>query len=159
MSTTDKLILDMSIETGLRISDILNIRRGQIAKTMDICESKTKKHKIVTISDELLARLPKGCAFGGASNYAFPSARSPGKHIARSTYHRHLKQACMTSEIDCSAHSARKLYAHNIYAKNYDIYEVQKALNHKYISTTATYMGLDLQELIRNALQHKYPQK
>lgn len=65
----------------------------------------------------------------------------------------------MTSEIDCSAHSARKLYAHNIYAKNYDIYEVQKALNHKYISTTATYMGLDLQELIRNALQHKYPQK
>jgi integrase len=57
LSYQSKLIFDFSIETGLRISDILSIKAGQIAKTMNITESKTKKQKLVEISDGLFLRL------------------------------------------------------------------------------------------------------
>ena len=149
------MILDICIETGLRISDVLNIKREQIAKTMNVYEAKTKKYKIVELSDELLQRLPKGFAFG-SSKFAFSSTRKPFAHINRSTYYRHLKNAATGLKIACSAHSARKLYARNVYNRNFDIYEVQKALNHKYVSTTAAYLDIDLAKLIYDALQHQH---
>jgi len=154
----DKLIFDTCIETGLRVSDVLNLRFRDLGKVMYVREMKTGKHKAVEVSDELAERLnamKKNLLNYDLEKYAFKSPRSPAKHLDRSTYHRHLKQACMTAGNDCSAHSTRKLYAMNMYYKNFDIYEVQKALNHKYITTTATYMGLDLAQLIRDAMQHK----
>ena len=151
LNTQDRLIFDLSLETGCRISDILKLRRNQIQKTMTIYESKTKKHKMVTVSDELLRRLPKGFAFG-AQNYAFPSPTSPGKHIHRSTYHRHLKNACRPLKIDFSAHSTRKLYAWNVFDVSEDISDVQKALQHKFVNTTAKYMDIDLTQVINAEL-------
>jgi len=120
---------------------------------MSVLEAKTGKIKTVTVSDELAERL--AAVPGNVSEYVFRGCRSPSKHYDRTTYHRHIKCACRASTIDFSAHSTRKLYALNVYYKNYDIYEVQKALNHKYITTTATYMGLDLIQLIKDAMQHK----
>lgn len=51
-----------------------------------------------------------------------------------------------------SAHSFRKLYARSVYAKTHDIHAVQKALNHKYVETTARYLDIDLTALIAAAL-------
>lgn len=152
----DKLIFDISCETGLRISDILNIKKREINKIMYIREAKTKKHKIIEFSDKLYKRL-KAYEDHNAdvANYAFYSTRKPQRHIHRSTYHRHLKKAIQGTQIDCSAHSTRKLYAMNIFERDKNIFDVQKALNHKYITTTATYLGLDLAQLIREAAERK----
>jgi integrase len=147
LSFQDQLIFDFSIETGLRISDILKLRRCNIAKAMEIRESKTMKYKIVEISDELLSKLPKGFALGRYP-YAFNSPRTLYKPLHRSTYHRHLKKVAEELHVEFSAHSARKLYAQNVFRETRNIFAVQKALNHKYITTTCKYLDIDLIKLI-----------
>ena len=149
----DKLIFDLSIETGLRISDILKLKKREICKIMYIRESKTKKHKIIELSEQLYERLKT--LKNDSSNYAFNSPILSDKHLHRVTYHRHLKFAARATGIACSAHSTRKLYAWNIFERNKNIFEVQKALNHKYITTTAAYLDIDLAGLIRDTVQQK----
>jgi len=148
----DKLIFRLSIETGLRISDILDLKAWYLDKIMYVREKKTGKIKIVEISDELMSQLQpikdyaiKNC---DKERYAFPSPRTPKKHLHRSTYHRRLKRAATSACVDCSAHSGRKLYAGNVFRDKKSISEVQKSLNHKYITTTATYLGIDLEKLM-----------
>ena len=148
LGTVDQLIFDIGCETGLRITDILELENEYLNKIMYIYERKTKKHKIVELSNELWERVAMWKK-RNTSNYAFYSPKDESKHLNRSTYHRHIKLATEGLNFDCSAHSTRKLYAHNVFDKTGDILEVQKALNHRYISTTLTYLDIDLQKLIK----------
>jgi integrase len=138
----------------LRISDILNIKAKYINKTIYIKEQKTKKHKIVELSDELYERLKPIADYNdhSATKYVFKSPSKPQKHLHRTTYHRHLKQAAKALKINFSAHSTRKLYAMNIFESTKNIFEVQKALNHKYVTTTAAYLDIDINALIAGAV-------
>jgi len=135
----------------LRISDILAIKSDEIAKVMNVYERKTRKFKKITLSDDLWGKIrPK---IFNTSNFAFASKKTPHKHISRITYHRHLKRACEAARSDCSAHSTRKLYARNIFERTGSIEAVQKALNHKYITTTAAYLDIDVNQLVREATE------
>jgi integrase len=121
---------------------------------MYIKESKTKKHKIVELSDELYERL-KYLWHPNRDYYAFTSRRSLYEPIHRVTYHRHLKIAATATQRACSAHSTRKLYAQNIFQRTKNIFDVQKALQHKYITTTAAYLDIDLVALIAGEADKK----
>ena len=151
----DRLIFDFAVETGLRISDILNIRRNQIRKIMTIKESKTNKLKTVEISDGLLLCLPNH-DFDDRL-YLFSSPRSAFKPLHRSTYHRHIKKLSEWLKIDFSAHSMRKFYALNIFYTTEDIFAAQKALNHKYITTTCSYLDIDLNALLKTVAKETRP--
>jgi integrase len=155
LSTQDQLIWDLCVETGLRISDALNIKARDIPilgrPIMYIQEGKTGKHKIIELSNTLRNRL-RLLWSPERDYYAFRSPRSPYKHINRSTYHRRLQSACRASRIACSAHSTRKLYAYNIYQKTGSLQAVQEALNHKYVTTTARYLDIDIDALIKSAI-------
>ena len=151
-NTADKLIFRLSVETGLRISDILELRAGYLDRKMYVVEKKTGKIRIVEISEELMRDLQSRKDYalkkGEPENYAFPSTRTREKHLHRSTYHRRLKRAAASACVDCSAHSGRKLYAKNIFSEKKSIFDVQEALNHKYITTTAPYLGVNINELL-----------
>jgi len=151
----DKLIFRVSVESGLRISDVLNLRAWDLDKTINVREKKTKKHRVVTLSDELYECLKPLKAEAIRNNdkelYAFKSKNKRNKSIHRSTYHRHLKKVCGGVGVDFSAHSARKLFAQELFASTGDIFLVQKALNHKFISDTCIYLDLNFNELIRAA--------
>jgi integrase len=146
LNSQDKLIFDFTIGTGLRISDVLRLKRREIDKIMYVKEAKTRKHKIIELSDDLYKRLKP--LKDNSENFAFFSAVDARKHLHRSTYHRHLKKALEGLKIDCSAHSTRKLYASNIFNRTKNIFDVQKALNHKYITTTAAYLDIDIVALM-----------
>lgn len=152
LNEQDKLIFDICFETGFRISDVLKIKKRDIGETIKLRESKTKKYKEVKISENLYNRLKPYS--GNSDIFIFKSPRSPDKHLHRTTYHRHIKNACRGSSVDCSAHSTRKLYAWNIFKETRNIFDVQRALNHKYITTTAAYLDIDLVSLIQVTLQH-----
>jgi len=145
----DKLIFDFSVETGLRISDVLKLKAHKVNKIISIKESKTKKYKTVEISHGLFSRM-KELRTSDRNVYAFRSPRTLYKPLHRSTYHLHLKKVSKHTGINLSAHSARKLYAQNIFESTGDIFAVQKALNHKYITTTCDYLDIDLVELLKN---------
>jgi integrase len=152
LSLQDRLIFDFSIETGLRISDILQIKAGSLKQKMTIWESKTDKTKTVELSDGLFSML-KSKILLGHNDFAFHSPRRLSKPLHRSTYHRRLKRASKSVCVEFSAHSARKLYARNIFEQTGDIFAVQKALNHKYVTTTCDYLDINLGELIRKGVK------
>ena len=147
LSEPHRTIFDLARETGLRISDILKIKACDIAPSMSVIESKTGKINAFKLSETLYKRLKRYYTCK-TMNYAFQSTRDSKKHIHRSTVHRHLKRAGHWSDINLSTHSARKLFAMNIFHKTGKVKEVQKALNHKYMSTTLSYLNINLDELI-----------
>jgi integrase len=141
----------VAVETGFRISDVLNLR-ADVKQVITIVERKTKKFRSVKISDGLYKELLKHSPLFYPSQWLFKSVRNPLKPYSRMTYHRRLKEVAEALKIDFSAHSMRKLYALNIFERTHDINAVQKAMNHKYVMTTATYLGVDIGQLITQAL-------
>lgn len=149
LSRRDRNIFWLSCETGLRIGDVLNLKAYYVGKIMYVQELKTGKWRSVEISDELLHELTKYKPdLKDRHKWLFGSPRSPDKHLHRTTYHRHLKNVCNELKINFSAHSARKYYAQELFKRNYSLDEVQKALNHKYISTTLEYLDIDTKALL-----------
>jgi integrase len=151
LSLTERLIFRIAVETGFRISDILHLK-ADIKQTVAVVERKTKKFRSIKLSDELYQDLLKYSPLYYPERYLFKSLRNVSKPYNRMTYHRRLKQAAKALQIDFSAHSTRKLYALNVFRRTGSIEAVQQAMNHKFVTTTATYIGLDLTALIKQAL-------
>jgi integrase len=151
LAREERLIFCIAVETGFRISDILHLK-ADIKQTITIVERKTKKFRSATLSSELYAELLKYSPLYYPERYLFKSRTDVLKPYNRMTYHRKLKRAAEALQIDFSAHSMRKLYALNIFQRTGSLEAVQQAMNHKYISTTATYLGIDINQLIKNAL-------
>jgi integrase len=148
----DSLIFRLCIETGARISDILKLTASELrVNPINIHESKSKRPRSVYVSEELHGSLLRWFT-RDSDKIAFRSPIDVLKPYNRMTYHRHLKRAASYRKINVSAHSARKLYARNVFQRTGDIFAVQKALHHKYITTTATYLDIDLEQLIKNAV-------
>jgi len=153
----ERLIFRIAVETGLRITDILQLKASALSKYIHVVERKTKKLRTVELSDELLNDLVKhrGLWYDKPIQWLFKGRRDVLKPYNRMTYHRRLKQAARALQIDFSAHSMRKLYAQNIFERTGDIFAVQKALNHKYVTVTATYLGIDIQALLLSAINQR----
>lgn len=138
-----KLVIQLAYESGLRISDLLDIRKADISsRHMRIYETKSRQIRKFTISEQLHADLNKLTPFFRHNDFVFPSPRDATKHVSRMTIHNHIKKAVQWLKIDCSAHSLRKLYAQSIYASTGNVEAVQRSLNHRKISTTYTYLDL-----------------
>ena len=170
LNRRDRLIFQLAIETGLRISDVLSLKARQVSKMMTVLETKTGKYKNVELSDALLAELePYKYEYLGTQRqikilcdhekWLFLSPRNAQKHLHRVTYHRRLKKAAVASCVNVSAHSTRKLYAMNKFSETGDIFEVQNLLNHKYTSTTAAYLDIDLRKIINATLLNELQKK
>jgi integrase len=137
------ILLRFGIETGLRISDILNIKIRQIKRTMDIMQIKTKTKKHCQISAELwrdiwqykvALRLSEG-------DYLFHSTNTvkdrPLTRVQVYRVFRAIRDALDIKEF--GPHSMRKTYARNLYRETKDIKAVQAAMGHKYVETTMRY--------------------
>ena len=154
----DKLIFRVCVETGLRISDVLKLRSDDVGKYIHVREQKTGKLRTVELSDELVAMLEahRGSWYDiKSTDMLFPSVRKPSKSVHRSAYHRRLKKACKAVGVDFSAHSTRKLFAQELMRATGDIFLVQKALNHKFLTDTCNYLDIDLGDLIKAATELK----
>lgn len=136
-SWRDGLILQISYDTGLRISDILSMTSESIAKEMTVKEQKTGKSRKIKISNTTLADLKR---------YIKAFHRKPQEQIfqvTRQTVFRNIKRQCgfLGHKYDnISAHSARKAYAIR-YCKKNGLLATQKEMQHSNLATTALYVG------------------
>ena len=151
----DSLIWRLTSETGLRVSDALNMRVGDVrGLNLSVWESKSKKEREVTLSEGLFRDLKRQCSDRSPDHWLFPSIHTYRKPYNRMTYHRRLKaaqRAASPSARTASAHSARKLYAQKIYKKTKSIKDVQNALQHTRIETTAAYLDMDSAALLEKS--------
>lgn len=122
-------------DTGLRVSDAIKVKYGDIDEKGNIhyLSTKTKKEGICAVSGNILCLLGKG----RAEEYVFKSTKFPNKHIHRSTVFKAIKKACIRCGIDpdgVGCHSARKSFAVRDFREN----GLGKTMHHLQHSNPAT---------------------
>lgn len=140
----NRLALIVSLTTGLRIDDVLSLRRKDIIKQrFTIHEMKTNKPRKVSLSKELQSDLLYICG----RYYVFEHRTDPKKHRTRQAVYKDLKRACklfrISECVNISPHSARKIYSVGIYRTTAKIDTVKKLLNHSNEAVTMLYAMAD----------------
>lgn len=143
LTVPNRLALEVSLATGLRIGDVLSLRSDRLAQRMTVRESKTGKTKRVRFPTELLERLQKQ-----AGKYmVFEGRIDPKRPRTRQAVYKDIKRACrlfrLPTALQVSPHSARKIYAVDLYHKTGDLKRVQKLLNHESEAVTMVYAMAD----------------
>lgn len=138
LAPRDALAVRLMNETGLRVSDVLNLKRADFAREMTIIEQKTKRVKGKTRTFTMSRKLFKDIE----QWIEHTSDDGSGRifNMNRSTLYRNIKkEADRRGWQHISAHSLRKTFARK-YARRYGLKAAQQILGHKYISTTMFYL-------------------
>lgn len=134
------LIMETVLQTGLRISDVLELRTEQLRPSMWVREKKTGKMHRCGLQKELLQAIRAQAG----EVWAFPGAK-PGTHKTRQAVWRDVKRAAKAFRIEqnIGTHSFRKVYAVRLMEKYRDVARVQRAMAHGSPSVTAIYAMAD----------------
>lgn len=127
----DSLACAIMADTGLRVSDVLNLQRDKLAETMTVKEIKTGKIRTVHLTTATLRE---------AQTYIKTHNSPYVINCHRSTLWRsivHAADAFGWKHI--SPHSFRKLFAVEFCAKH-GLKATQQELQHKHLSTTLAYV-------------------
>lgn len=145
MTYDNALAIAVSLETGLRIGDVLRLQVSDLSdSSIAYVAQKTGKSGTAACSPALIARL-RGNAHGGT--YCFP-ARGGSRHSYRSrqAVWANVRKAATAAGIKphVSPHTARKTYAVDLYHRR-GIAAVQAALQHGDVNTANLYALADVQ--------------
>ena len=145
------LIVRVMLHNGLRIGDAVALRVDQIRPQAWITEQKTGKRRRCGFPAALRAAILAQTVPGNP--WAFPG-RKPGTHKTRQAVWNDLKRAAWALRVPANVgtHSARKVFAVELYEKTGDLAAVQRNLDHEYVSTTLIYALAD--ELRRRNKTH-----
>jgi integrase/recombinase XerD len=143
------LPLEVSLETGLRIGDVVALKCIQIARDDDgyyirYIAAKTHKEGVARVSDSLGRRLE---AISGRGKYMFPPAKRYSKtpHLTRQACWYRMKAAARRLGIDeagVSPHSLRKNFAVALRHER-GLQAVREALQHSSDAVTRIYAYAD----------------
>lgn len=136
LGTRTALIINTLANTGLRISELINIKHGDIEnhrtggkeyKRVRII-GKRKKERFIYLSGELYQDIKR--TFTGGGDYLFHSINN--KPLNRVNLHKQIKQAFQKyTDKDVHPHSLRHFFAtHKINIEKQDIKAVSKYLGH-----------------------------
>ncbi|MFK5706252.1 tyrosine-type recombinase/integrase [Ligilactobacillus sp. LYQ139] len=158
----NKTIAIVGFNTGMRISDILNLKvttlfddNGHMVdnfRNVDIktnhTRSNNKAHDVFLTpktKEALQLYLKKR---GNRSQWLFPSSKNHRKPLSRVQFASILNQAAAHAGIpDVNTHTLRKTFGYRFYKQTGDIVTLQHILNHTSISVTRHYIGLDDEEM------------
>lgn len=138
----NRLAITVSLLTGLRIGDVLNLRsRDLLRDRITITEEKTLKRRTIRMPPKLRDELQ---AIAGKI-YVFENRLSARKHRTRQAVYKDIKRAARAFRIksNISCHTARKIYAVSEYKKDFSVARVQKLLNHSNEAVTMIYAIAD----------------
>jgi integrase len=142
MQYKNVLALRVSLETGLRIDDVLKIKKSDIkGRTIRGISEKTNKPFKKVISKDLANRLTEI----SGKIFIFEHRLKVGEHRTRQAVWKDLKKASKVLGLkgNIAPHSARKTYAVELF-KDSGLDKVQKELQHDNTSTTMIYAFADL---------------
>lgn len=137
----NELIMRVILHTGMRISDVLELKTCDLAMSGWYTEQKTGKKRRYGLPKPLYEAIK---AQAGPV-WAFPGRLSPLKHKTRQAVWVDVKRASRAFRMpqNIGTHSARKVYAVRLMEKYGDIKRVQRALNHSSPFVTAIYAMSD----------------
>ena len=138
-----RLLLMMVYASGLRVSEVVNLKRRDIdtsRQAISIRAGKGRKDRYSLVSDTVLNALAEYYHRYDVTDWLFSGA-DPGKHLSiRSAQHifeHALKRAKI--EKDATLHSLRHSFATHLLETGTDIRYIQELLGHASILTTERY--------------------
>jgi integrase/recombinase XerD len=148
LGNRDRTMLEVLYATGLRVSELVNLRQSQIDLDQSVIRmpGKSGRERIIPLS-EVAIRALKG--FSGsvreeillerATDYLFPTRR--GDHMTRQAFwhiiKRYARKAGIATEL--SPHTLRHAFATHLLNHGADLRVVQMLLGHSDLSTTQIY--------------------
>lgn len=146
MSYDNALALRCSLETGMRIGDVLKLKRSDISgRTITYIAEKTGKKGKAVISQDLANRLLRR----EFSEWIFPHRLKADKHRTRQAVWKDVKKAAARlkelgelGDQNVAPHSGRKTFAVDDF-KSHGLPHTQRALQHDSKGTTMIYAFAD----------------
>lgn len=154
----DWIMIAVGIFTGLRISDILQLKVKDVRNRdyIKLKQKKTKKNKKIIINNQLKEDLKEFIKGKKDNEYLIRTTLKENgeylnKPISPTQAYRIIKdiQHKLKIKENLGTHSLRKTYGYNLYKEN-DIAVVQKSLDHASQADTLRYIGVE-DEVVNNA--------
>jgi integrase len=141
----DRLLFIFGINSGLRISDILRLKVGDIRnkEALHLREKKTGKYKTFRFNASILAEVSRQ-DFNGDDDYVFKSRKGTNKPISRQQAYNILQGAAERCGIDepLGCHTLRKTFGYHAYKAGVDLAIIQSIFNHASQAVTLRYIGI-----------------
>lgn len=159
-SERDVLIFVIGIYTGLRISDILNLKVVDVKNKVEtnIVEIKTNKRRILNlrnVTNQIIIYLEQ--EHDGESEWLFPSPRDNCRPLATHQYYKIMQKVADNLGLDyVGTHSMRKTFGYMFYQQYKDLPTLMRILNHSSQQITLRYIGIEDEE-IKNSLDNFNP--
>jgi len=152
------LLIVMGVHTGLRVSDLLRLRRGDVydfdsgcfRSHLTLTERKTGKTKTLALNKKVLAAL--ALCFGGeigcSEDFLFPNNRKKSASIGRVQAWRIVKKAAQAIGVaGCiGCHSLRKTLGYHAWKAGVAAVLLMDIFNHSNFETTKRYLGVSQDE-------------
>ena len=159
------LMLEILYATGIRISELVGLKLGDIADDLSyiIVLNKGGQQRQVPIISKVQNLLKQylnslqNNEFTIGKNFLFSSKSKTG-HLTRNRFFQILQQAGVKvgiSKNDLSPHKIRHSFASHLLERGVDLRVIQESLGHKDISTTQIYTHIKTKKL-RKILEEKH---
>ena len=161
-------MLEMLYATGIRISELVSLKLGDISEDYSfiIILNKGRKERIVPLISKVKIILKKylnilqNNTTKSGKNFLFPSNSKLG-HLTRIRFFQMLQKIGSEALIDkelLSPHKVRHSFATHLLNRGVDLRLIQESLGHKDISTTQIYTHIQTKKL-RKILTEKHSLK
>jgi integrase/recombinase XerD len=152
--------LEILYSTGLRISEMLSLRRSALAVAGDVLfvRGKGGRERIVPLSDAARAAAVALCADAPESPYLF-AGRNPRRALTRQGFDKILHDVALLAGLDpagLSPHVLRHSFASHMLARGADLRSLQMLLGHADIATTQIYTHV-LAERLQRLVEAHHP--
>jgi integrase/recombinase XerD len=152
--------LEILYSTGLRISEMLSLRRTALSSGSDVLfvRGKGGRERIVPLSDTARAAAVALCADAPESPFLFPG-RDRRRPLTRQGFDKVLHDAALAAGLDptgLSPHVLRHSFASHMLARGADLRSLQVLLGHADIATTQIYTHV-LAERLQRLVEAHHP--
>ena len=148
----DVFLFLLGINSGLRMSDLVKLKKKDIVSTKNprIIEQKTGKTRILYLSSlqDLIQDYTKDL---NAEEYLFPSSK--GGHLEVNTvYQMFQKVATLLGRDDIGTHTLRKTFGYHYYKRTKDVATLMEIFGHSSETITKRYIGINEDEISETLL-------
>jgi integrase/recombinase XerD len=158
----DKAMLEVLYATGLRVSELVGLRIGQISVQQGVVRvtGKGNKDRLVPLGEEaidwltLYLKQGRSLLLKTETDVLFPSNR--GVMMTRQTFWHRIKYYAQVAGVkgDLSPHTLRHAFATHLLNHGADLRVVQMLLGHSDLSTTQIYTHVATERLQQLVAQH-----
>lgn len=139
LTPQNRLVMRVCLSTGLRVGDVVTLRAADVDRQrFTIKEQKTGKSRRVRLPRDLWLQLQRN----RGAEWVFEGRCDRHKHRTRQAVWKDVKRAARAFRLtmNCTPHSARKVFAVDVYSRTWDLDAVRRQLNHDDFSTTLVYV-------------------